>query len=93
MSGKAKRNKLQAEWIDAIVDILARLPRDRIMVISEFIEQTAKFDDPEVLETFIAFRQDPRLDTLLHLVSPFDDDDVDPVVFFAEDIFAQQAKG
>ena len=92
MSGNVKKQKLQSDWVDAIVEILVRLPTDRVMVVSEFIAQSAKFDDPEVLETFVAFRHDPRLDTLLHLVSQFDDDDIDQVVFFAEDIFAQQLK-
>lgn len=92
MSGNVKKQKLQSDWVDAIVEILVKLPTDRVMVVSEFIAQSAKFDDPDVLKTFVAFRRDPRLDSLLHLVSQFDDDEIDQVIFFAEDIFAQQSK-
>lgn len=69
-----------------IVGNLGDLPRDRLVIISEFIQQVAEADDPDVIRTFLAWRADARLDTLLHLAANLDEDALDQLLFTAEDM-------
>jgi len=74
-----------------IVAVLRDMPRDRVATIAKFIIQIAVVHDPDVVKTFVAWRADPRLDTLLHLASMLDDDALDELIFTAEDLTVAQA--
>ncbi|EAQ26465.1 MULTISPECIES: hypothetical protein [unclassified Roseovarius] len=72
-----------------IVSVLRNLSNARVRLVAEFIAQIAMVHDPDVVKTFLAWRSDPRLDTLLLLASELDVDALDQLLFKAEDLSAQ----
>lgn len=72
-----------------IVSLLRRLPNESIRLVAQFITQIAMVHDPDVVKTFMAWRADPRLDTLLLLASELDEDTLDQLLFTAEDLSLQ----
>lgn len=92
MEDETKKAELHSEFVETIVSILRNLPRDRVMVMAEFIAQATAIDDPDALQTFVALRRDPRLDTLLQLASQLDGDDLDQVIFFTEDAVVERSR-
>ncbi len=92
MVRNTKTRPTHPELVERIVAILNVLPGDRVQVIADFVSQAKALDDPDVLNTFVTWRNDPRLDTLLLLSSQLTEDDVDQIIFFAEDQFMQNGK-
>jgi len=69
-----------------IVSVLRKMSDERVRLVAQFIAQIATVHDPDVVKTFMAWRSDPRLDTLLLLAGKFDDDALDQLLFMAEDL-------
>lgn len=69
-----------------IVSVLRNLSERRVRLVAEFIAQVAMVHDPDVVRTFLAWRSDPRLDSLLLLASELDSDALDELLFMAEDL-------
>jgi len=47
--------------------------------------------DPDVVQTFLAWRSDPKLESILDLAAALDDDSRDQLLFSAEDLYSEAA--
>lgn len=72
-----------------MINVLRQLPQDRVILIGEFISQIASQFDPDILNTFLKWSSDPRIDTLLHHASLLDDDSLDQLLFMSEEMVRQ----
>ncbi len=59
-------------------------------VVLKFIDELVNCYDPDVIQDFLEWREDPRLASLLQLAARLSDDMVDQLLFHAEDLFASE---
>lgn len=73
------KRRLQAE--------LDKLTPDQLDLARRFVEQVLCFHDPEVVQTFLKWRGDPVLGSILQLTADLDGEDRDQILFHAEDLY------
>lgn len=76
-----------AQQLDGLSDL-------ELALVCELIEQIVACSDPDVVQTFLSWRADPRIDSILDLAASLGDDGRDQLLFAAEDLFSesQQAR-
>lgn len=60
----------------------------QLALVCEFIEQILACSDPDVVQTFLSWRADPRIDSILDLAASLGDEGRDQLLFAAEDLFS-----
>ena len=68
-----------------LIKALARMSQRRIKILLHFTRQILEVEDPQVVEAFVAWRNDPKIDTLLDIASALAEEELDQLLFFAED--------
>ena len=68
-----------------LIKALARMSQRRIRILLHFTRQILEVEDPQVVEAFVAWRNDPKIDTLLDIASALAEEELDQLLFFAED--------
>jgi len=67
-----------------LAELLSRLGEPQIALVSQFVRQILRCHDPDVVATFLNWRRDPRIETLLLIAAGLDDEALDQLVFAAE---------
>lgn len=62
----------------------------QVEVLLKFIDELIMFHDPDVIDDFLQWREDPRLASLLQIGAKLSDDMRDQLLFHAEDLFASE---
>ena len=68
------------------------LNHDEARVSLELLDHLVVSFDPDIVQDFMQWRREPRLTSLLQIAARFDDDTLDQVLFYAEDLFASSKK-
>ena len=68
---------------------LSELDDRRLTLLKQIVDQLLICHDPDIVETFVAWRTDPRVDSILNLAGSLDDERLDQLLFTAEDLFAE----
>jgi hypothetical protein len=68
---------------------LSELDDRRLALLQRIADQLLVCNDPDLVETFVAWRADPRIESILCLAATFDDDRLDQLLFTAEDLYAE----
>ena len=68
-----------------LIKALARMSQRKLKILLHFTRQILEVEDPQVVEAFVAWRNDPKIDTLLNIASTLDEEELDQLLFFAED--------
>ncbi len=76
-----------------LIKALARMSQRRIKILLHFTRQILEVEDPQVVEAFVAWRNDPKIDTLLDIASALAEEELDQLLFFAEDALKSCKKG
>ena len=76
-----------------LIKALARMSQRRLKILLHFTRQILEVEDPQVVEAFVAWRNDPKIDTLLNIASALDEEELDQLLFFAEDAAKSCKKG
>lgn len=76
-----------------LIKALARMGQIRIKILLHFTRQILEVEDPQVVEAFVAWGNDPKIDTLLNIASALDEEKLDQLLFFAEDALKSSKKG
>lgn len=74
---------------DRILAQVAELDDRRLALLKRLVDQILVCNDPDIVETFVAWRNDPRIDSILDLASSLDDERLDQLLFAAEDLFSE----
>lgn len=72
-----------------ILSQLSELDDRRLELLGRIADQLLICNDPEIIETFVAWRNDPRIESVLGLAGNLDDDRLDQLLFAAEDLYAE----
>ncbi len=75
------------EELDAQIDTLS-LPEIQVLLL--FARQVMAYHDPDVVGDFLAWREDPRLGSILQLAAAVSDDLREQLLFVAEDFYASE---
>jgi len=70
---------------------IADLDEARLQLVRLFVRQVVACNDPDMVRNFLAWRDDPRLDSLLDLAAELDDERRDQLLFAAEDLYTEIA--
>ncbi|MGS4946909.1 hypothetical protein ACVDG3_15630 [Meridianimarinicoccus sp. RP-17] len=68
---------------------LSKLDDRRLTLLQRIADQILVCNDPDIVETFVAWRNDPRIESVLSLAGSLDDDRLDQLLFVAEDLFGE----
>lgn len=68
---------------------LAELSDVQLALVGEFIDQILRCEDPDVVRTFLSWRTDPRIDSILDLAATLGDEARDQLLFAAEDLYSE----
>lgn len=74
----------------AVMRLLEGLNPQELRLVAAFSQQIIVCFDPDAVGEFLAWREDPRLSTVLQLASEMGDDALDQLVFTAEDLYAEE---
>ncbi len=72
---------------------LAAMTEHELDLLRVFADQIAACHDPEVVAQFLAWRNDPRIGSLLQIAAALGDDMRDELLFRAEDCLRQEIGG
>jgi len=72
---------------------IAELDGARQQLVRIVVRQMVACNDPDMVRTFLAWRDDPRLESLLDLAAELDDERRDQLLFAAEDLYTEQLGG
>jgi|SRR6056297_1313158 len=73
--------------LEARIDALS--PAD-LEVAVRFLRQIIAYHDPDVVQDFLEWREDPRLGSILQLAAAISDELREELLFVAEDIYASE---
>ncbi len=72
--------------------IYMKFPRnlgaEQMELVQMFVQQIVLCHDPDAVSTFLSWRADPRLESILDLAAKMGDEEIDQLLFFAEDLSA-----
>jgi len=71
----------------SLSDRLEGLSDLQLALVIEFVEQILSCEDPDVVQTFLSWRADPRIDSILDLAASLGDEGRDQLLFAAEDLY------
>jgi hypothetical protein len=77
---------------ERLAERLDGLRPDQLALLDLFTDQILSWQDPEVVETFLAWRSDPRIGSILELAAALSEEDREQLLFAAEDIYSRQPK-
>lgn len=80
----AKRS--QDRTLTRIFEKLTELDNSRLVLLSQFLEQIVEIHDPDAVSTFLRWKEDPVLDTILQLAAQLDEDARYEIVDLAEQL-------
>ena len=66
--------------------LLSTLGASQVDLVSEFAHQILRCHDPDAVATFLRWRRDPRIETLLLIAAELEDEALDELIFAAEDL-------
>ena len=72
--------------------LLSSLNDEQVSIVEAFVAQILKCHDPDVVRSFLAWRQDPRVESILSLVTDLDDEQVDQLLFTAEELYDETTR-
>lgn len=75
--------------IDRVVD---QLRPEQLAILQLFLDQVMTWHDPEVVAGFLAWRNDPRIASILEIAAALDEEEREQLLFAAEDIYSAQPK-
>lgn len=81
-SGEVARLALRAE----LLDLLLKMELADMALVRHFCTQILRCHDPEAIDAFLRWRDEPRIETLMQIAATLDDDSLDQLLFCAEDI-------
>ena len=73
-----------------LLERVTNLTAGEARVALDLIDQLVVCFDPDIVDDFKEWHEDPRLSSILQLVARLDDDLRDQVLFFTEDLFASE---
>ncbi|PWR01153.1 hypothetical protein DKT77_18520 [Meridianimarinicoccus roseus] len=76
-----------------LTDLMQSLDPARQHLARQFIVQILQCHDPDVVGTFLEWRRDPCIDSLLVIAASLEPDYRDQLLFAAEDLFSEQEIG
>jgi len=62
------------------------LGAEQMHLVQMFVQQIVLCHDPDAVASFLAWRTDPKLESILDLAAKMGDEDRDQLLFFAEDL-------
>lgn len=74
---------------DQVLAQVSALDDRRLALLRRIVEQILVCNDPDIVDTFVAWRNDPRIESILSLAGSLDDERLDQLLFAAEDLFAE----
>lgn len=74
---------------DRTFSMVAMLDDERRALLRRIVDQLLVCNDPDIVESFVAWRTDPRVESLLQLAAKLDDERLDQLLFAAEDLFSE----
>ena len=63
---------------------LDHLEEEQLSLLSSFVDQIMKYHDPDVVQAFLNWRDDPRIGSVLDLAADLGDEERDQLLFFTE---------
>ena len=75
-----------------LAQLLVGLGASQADIVVAFARQIVTCHDPEAVQAFLVWRDDPRMESLMQIAATLDDEGLDQLVFTAEDLFAQTLK-
>jgi hypothetical protein len=72
-----------------IVARVSELDAERLKLLERIMDQILVCNDPDIVETFVAWRNEPRIESVLSLAGSLDEERLDQLLFAAEDLFAE----
>lgn len=77
---------------DSYVAYLQRTTNAPLALIRAFVKEVSGIRDYEAMRTFVAWRRNPRVSSLVEMAMAIDNDDLDQLLFVAEDHYAVALK-
>lgn len=74
---------------DQVLAQVSALDDRRLALLRRIVEQILVCYDPDIVDTFVAWRNEPRIESILSLAGNLDDEHLDQLLFVAEDLFAE----
>lgn len=69
---------------------LTELDDRRLDLVRRFVEELLICHDPDIVETFLAWRSDPNLGSILELAAAVSGEMREQLLFMAEDLYSRQ---
>lgn len=82
--GMVTRRTLAARRLQARLEFFED---DQLALVEAFVDQLMRYHDPDVVRTFLAWRSDPRLGSILELAADIGEEDRDQLLFYAEELY------
>lgn len=76
--------------VSGLLEKILNLDPARQRLAEAFIDQILVCNDPDVVKTFLEWRDDPCIDSLMVVSSALDEEGRDQLLFVAEDLYADQ---
>ena len=73
----------------ALHDLLESLTAEEVRLVRVFTQEVVQIADPDVVAAFLKWRQDARVASLMELACQIADDDLDQLLFRAEDYYSR----
>lgn len=66
---------------------LSNLNEAQIALVEQFVDQIVRCHDPDAIRSFLALREDPRIESILSLVTDLEEEKRDQLLFAAEELY------
>ena len=87
LSHTDKSDAMHDKAVAELVALIGVLTTSELALVKKFVSQMALCHDPDIVEEFLQWREDPRIGTILHLASEIGNEQRDQLLFAAEDLF------
>ncbi len=77
---------------DSYVAFLQHATNAPVALIEAFVKEAANVRDYDAMRAFIAWRRNPRVSSLIEMAMAINTDDLDQLVFQAEDYYSNALK-
>lgn len=68
---------------------IAKLNLPELEVVRDFVTQIVQYFDPAVIRSFLRWHEEPRIGSILQIAAELDDDQLDQLLFCAEDLHSE----
>ncbi len=79
------------ELKDKLFVILAGLDERRLMTVLDFVNEVVTCNDPDVVDEFVEWREDPMIGSILQIAATISRETREQLLFAAEELFSSES--